>query len=171
MLVTIVSRPLELSPSLHLLLATLWERLGSPPLRDIEAATLEHVERDLGTVVPDAILALLAANGRSFGGMSESTSMYRALEDTLEPPIPRARRRELVCFDHWSDYPMYFAGFAPTRDRSEPAIIVWDSKHWLEARELGWITVEAYVRGLYGSMPREDGAPPLDLATPPSSGS
>ncbi|MBX7195845.1 MAG: hypothetical protein K1X94_27570, partial [Sandaracinaceae bacterium] len=67
-------RELAVDPELGVILTRLHHALGAPPAPPLLAAQLADVERLVGSVVPDVVLALLHAEGRSVGAPCASTS-------------------------------------------------------------------------------------------------
>ncbi len=155
-------RSLLIDPATRMVLEQLNAQLGLPPVV-LHREDLDALEREVGSLVPDGVLALLVAQGRSVGAIAESTQLLNALGATANLPHSK-QRRALIAFDHWGEHPMYFAVFEATRDRSSTALEVWDARAWTSVREFGVHDVPSYVYARYVGIHRE--GEPLDLTAP-----
>lgn len=168
---TETARDLSLSPALRATLRRLRDALGvrGEPLVDVR--DLAEVERFVGSVVPDAVIALLLAQGKTIGTVANETGLHRDLGSTWEPPIPKREREALICFDHWGERPLFAIGFGRTTERGEPPLVVWDHKKWVAVPEFGLDDVIRYVEGRFTGIHRDDERAPLvlDLRSPPGS--
>lgn len=162
---TELPRDLSLSPALRAALRRLQEALGVTATADVEVRDLAEVEAFVSSVVPDAVIALLVAQGKTIGTIATETSLHRDLASTFEPPVAPA----LVCFDHWGEHPLFTVGYRRTKDRGEPVLVVWDHKKWVAVPEFGLDDVVRYIEGRYRGIHRDDERGPLalDLKSPP----
>ena len=166
---TELPRDLSLSPALRAALRRLRDALGVTAATDVEVRDLAEVEAFVSSVVPDAVIALLVAQGKTIGTIATETSLHRDLASTWEPAISQREREALVCFDHWGEHPLFTVGYRRTKDRGEPHLVVWDHKKWVAVPEFGLDDVVRYVEGRYRGIHRDDDRGPLalDLAGPP----
>lgn len=162
-------RELVLSPATRAALRRLRDALGVTGSVEVDVCDLAEVEAFVGSSVPDAVVALLVAQGKSIGTIANETALHRDLSATWEPPIPKRRRDELVCFDHWGEHPLYTVGFSRTQDRGEPRLVVWDHKKWVPVPAFGLDDIVRWIEGRYLDIHRDDERAPLslDLHAPP----
>lgn len=166
---TEAARPLSLSPALRATLRRLRDALGVTTEPVIDVRDLKEVETFVGSVVPDAVIATLLATGRTIGAVSTETDFHRGFVATWEPRASKRERDALICFDHWGEHPLFVIGFRSTRQRSEPALIVWDHKKNVTVPEFGLDDLVRYVEGRFVGIHRDGERAPLevDLRSPP----
>lgn len=164
-----VRGPIPISASLRALLARLREARGAPAHEAaLDRGAVLDAERELGSVIPDAVLALLAAIGRTPAALVDETALLHDYAQSFEPPARSTARlaiRGLVALDHWGEWPVSSLVYAKSDDRSLDRFATWDWKRWV--RLPGAETdLAAFVRFRYGGL-GADGEP-LDLDRPPS---
>jgi hypothetical protein len=96
-------RLLSLSAQHRATLRRLRDALGVTVAPEVDVCDLSEVEAFVGSVVPDVVIALLSAQGKSIGAVSTTTAMHREVGSTWEPPIGQRERERLICFDHWGE--------------------------------------------------------------------
>lgn len=156
-------RELSLSPVLRATLRRLRDALGVTTEPVLDVRDLAEVETFVGSVVPDAVIATLLATGRTIGTVSTETDFHRGFVATWEPRISKRELGALICFDHWGEHPLFVIGFRPTKQRGEPALIVWDHKKNVTVPEFGLDDVSRYVEGRFAGIHRDDEHDPLAL--------
>lgn len=126
-----MERALDLEPELRAMLARLWEARGAPPpIAPFTPAEVRQAERALGSFVPDAILAFLAATYRRPAALVGLTQQTIELgETTFERELP-----EVAVADVYGDWPAFAAVFGPTCDRTSTEVRVLDMKKWVFAK-------------------------------------
>ena len=102
---------------------------------------LAGVEEAIGSVVPDAVLALAVAGGASLSKLVEHTASYDSFSQTTHDKPGR-----LVVIETWGEWPATSVGFKPTKSRREPKLLVWDWKTWTADTSSGITSVADYVR-------------------------
>lgn len=156
--------PILLSHDLHARLARLWEAKGRPALVPIVDSELAEAEKAVGSVIPDQVLGLLVAMQRTPYAVVDATESLRAYRDAIED-TGRAGHTLPIAFDTWGDYPSYSAGFEPTRDPREAALVIWDWKKWAPLPPRGGHeTIESFLEMRYGEGSKDD----IDFSVPPS---
>ena len=172
-----VVRALDLSPELHALLARVHE-LKAPRTRcAFTEPKLAAIEQALISVVPDAVLAVLLAQGTVLDRLVALTGeRFDFAEATHGRSVAQNTKGRLIVLDSYGDWPRWSVGFRPTRDRTEPRLVTWNWKSWTELPrgDLGVGSVKvgdrepmrAYLLRRLGGQDA-DGAP-LDLASPAS---
>ncbi|APR77217.1 Hypothetical protein A7982_02564 [Minicystis rosea] len=126
------SRPLDISTKDRELLAGVWERADRPSLR-VDPADVESAAGALRTAIPDVVLALLIAEGRSLGDLVRLTS---SIVSFYEADGTKGWRRA-TGFDHvaFAELPSadasepVFGCFARTDDAAKVKLVVWNLRH------------------------------------------
>lgn len=142
-----VRRALALSDELRALVAALYASRREPSRLAFAVGELEATEESLGSVIPDAVMGLLLASAWSLGrlvGLTDARNEYARV--VHGPELGKQARRDLIVFDTWGDWPTISAGYRPTRDRSEPPIVIWDWKKWAPFDGRKQTTVASYLR-------------------------
>jgi hypothetical protein len=162
-------RALSVAPPLRRLLARVHEVLAPGSALQVRADELAAVEAELGSVVPDAVIAFLLARGRTLGLLVELTRERNAYaEATHGPAVAGDPRGRLVIVDSFGDWPRTSVGYRPTRERSEPMLVRWDWKKWV-----AWSaypeTIEVYLREHFaaGEPTAPASRPGVDLTVAP----
>jgi len=136
-----VERELEIDAPLRALLAELWRRCAGSGSQVIAPVDLVAVEQALGSVVPDAIVALAIARGISLAPIVEYTSAMASFASATHGlPAP------FVAIETWGDWPALSVGFSRTPDRGAPALQVWDWKTWTRSSDHPIRTVTDFVQ-------------------------
>jgi hypothetical protein len=136
----VIDRELELNDELRALLAGVWRQCGSGALV-IAPADLAAVEQAIGSLVPDAIVALAIARGVELAPIVEHTermASFAATTHRLKAPF--------VAIDTWGEWPTTSVGFVRTQERGAPELQVWDWKTWTRWSDHPIRTVADFVR-------------------------
>jgi hypothetical protein len=168
----VIVRHLEVSSELRGLLAQVRQVRAPMSRLAVRAGKLAHVERAIGSVVPDAVIAFLVAIGEPLERVIAQTAERATFaETTFEGVRGRAvaasARSDLITFDRAGDWPVISCGFRPTTDRGEPALVMWDWKSWTALPASPPPTLARYVREWY-ALGDGDRLPPIGLTAAPS---
>jgi hypothetical protein len=139
-------RSLVIAPSLLAKLARVWELGGMRAPLAIDEHALAEAERELGSVMPDEVLGLLAARGEVPARLVENTAeRHLHASSTWSRSVARDPAAALVVIESFGDHPRYSFGYRPTPERTSPAIVVWDWKSWTRWADHPARTVELLV--------------------------
>ncbi|MBC8072448.1 MAG: hypothetical protein IAG13_29265 [Deltaproteobacteria bacterium] len=136
-----MDRELELDPSLRALLGEVWRQSGFSGAQMIAAVDLAAVEQALGSVVPDAIVALAIARRVGLAPIVEHTESMNSFASTTH-----GLNAPFVAVDTWGEWPATSVGFVRTRERGAPELQVWDWKTWTRWSDHPVRTVADFVR-------------------------
>lgn len=134
-------RDLDLSADLRALLGALHASRASERPLVVRPVDLAGVEEAIGSVVPDAVVALSIAGGPSLSQLVEATASYESYAQTTHD-----KAGNLVILETWGEWPATSVGFAPTQSRGRPKLVVWDWKTWTADKTLGVDSIADYVR-------------------------
>ena len=118
-------RELELDDALRALLAEVARHCAGVRREVIDPVDLAAVEQAIGSVVPDAVVALAIARGITLAPLVEHTSTLASFAASAH-----GVRAPFVAIETWGTWPKFSVGFERTRDRGAPALQVWDWKTW-----------------------------------------
>ncbi|MDC3962243.1 hypothetical protein [Polyangium jinanense] len=122
-------RHLELSSKDRDLLAAVWERAGRPSLR-MDPVDVEGASEALRTAVPDLILAILIAEGRTPGDLVRLTqSIVSFYEASDRGDWRRATKFDHIAFAELSSRDAsepIFGCFARTKSPAKLKLVAWD---------------------------------------------
>jgi hypothetical protein len=136
-----MERELEIESTLRCLLAEVWRQCGGTATQLIAPVDLAAVEQAIGSVVPDAIVALAIARGITLAPLVESTSAMTSFAATTH-----GRKAPFVAIETWGEWPAFSVGFERTRERGEPTLQVWDWKTWTHWSDHPIRTVADFVQ-------------------------
>jgi len=119
------ARELEIDDELRALLGALRRACAADTPLIAELEIVADVERELGTVLPDDVLALSIARGLPLSRIVEQTASMDAFARTTH-----GLGAPFVVIETWGEWPATSVGFVRTQQRGPAQLQVWDWKKW-----------------------------------------